>query len=138
MNPATEMSPAWQVERLPLSGPLADIVSQWHLDSPDNGSPVTESEVSIRGWALGAAGHHQALHLVLRAGEETLSYPLMVERPDVIRHVYHEEPSFHHQLVCGFLHLLDRPLCAGGVTVGFEVDGVIHDAAVLRPTPPSA
>jgi len=134
------MSPAstcWHVERHQLQGPLAAIVSRWHLEGPTNGSPVGDSEIAIGGWAIGTPEHHHALHLALQAGGETLSYPLMMERPDVIRHVYAEDPSFHPQLVCGFLHLLDRQMCIHGFTVGFEVDGVIRQAATIRPVPAS-
>lgn len=77
-----------------------DII-HWHLDSPKESDIHNDSEIKIRGWALGKT---KEVKICVRAeGENFFSqYSTSENRPDVIKKILKESPTNHSQLTCGF------------------------------------
>jgi hypothetical protein len=118
----------------PISGsPLPLLVSRWSLEAPHPEAPLASADImEIRGWALTIPEKQHCLHLVLRLKARTLSFPMNIERPDVINLILGQDPEHHPQLTCGFRYGLPLQEAIEGFTIGFETDLEIHPAVEIK------
>ena len=131
IKPASNASRIWKIEKT-VKSPPEKVVSHWILDTPENGKEMAGDEIILAGWALAADQSAQArLHLVLRLPGGTRSYPLELDRCDVIKHVFNEAAASHPSRRCGFqisLPLAEVETC---LEIGFETNGLIQTVASL-------
>jgi hypothetical protein len=130
-NPSPALSAPCIVERLGGATKPGSPVAAWNLESPaDGGRLPAGGQVPVTGWAVVAKESSQGrLHVVIRLKSRTLSYPLEVQRRDVVEQVLKTEAEGHPCLVCGFSRTVSAAEAAPGFEVGFESDGTIHPAA---------
>ena len=110
------------------------IIAQWHLESPQHGDVISgEGLLLVQGWALTIDPVLQSsLHIVFRFKDCTLSFPLNLSRIDVVEQVCKAPAVGHQQLLSGFSQSVAAREAGRGFEIGFEVDGLIHPAAVIR------
>lgn len=94
------------------------------LDSPLDGMGFNvnhERGLLLAGWVLVSDSLSQVF-LVVRYSGVTRSYPLNIDRPDVVSQVLAVDPAGHPLLRCGFHY--EMPMC-GDLEVGFYIDGSV-------------
>jgi hypothetical protein len=125
-DPQTPRS--WSIT--PIAGsPLPLLIGSWYLEKPATDEPwPNHGIIEIRGWALAAPEKQDFLHVVVQLCNKTLSFPMNVERPDVVDGVLGQDPEGHPQLKCGFRYAFPLPELAPGFVIGFETDLEIHPA----------
>ena len=119
----------WHVEKI-NEKQLAEVVTRWSLDSPQDGTEFRES-LRLAGWAIAQAGQQGRLHFVVQGRDGTYSYRMNSERDDVANLVLKTDPSLTKGLMLGFNLQLERHQIEGALKLGFETDGLIQWVATL-------
>jgi hypothetical protein len=119
----------WRVEQID-DKQLAEVVTRWNLDSPQDGTEFGES-LRLAGWALTKEGEQGRLHFVLQGRDGTYSYRMNSERADVAQLVLKTDTSLTKGLMLGFNLQLERHQIEGALKLGFETDGLIQWVATL-------
>jgi hypothetical protein len=118
----------WSIEQI-NEKQLAEVVTRWHLDSPQAGTEVAESLI-LAGWALAPKGQQGRLHFVVQRRDGIYSYRMNSERDDVASAELKTDPSLTKGLMLGFSLQLERHI-REPLRLGFETDGLIQWVATL-------
>lgn len=96
------------------------LVHRWSIDSFRDGSMLQEGEehLVISGWVWPTSAAE--VQLATRQGGVTRSYPMNVERPDVVQSLQVECDNGSASSVCGFKYTV---LGGKDFEIGFEIDG---------------
>lgn len=96
------------------------LVHRWNLESVKDGEACQRSgqRLLVTGWVWPTAGGHR-VRLATRQNGVTRSYPLNVQRPDVVQALQGEAPGAGSSY-CGFRYKLQMD---GEFEIGFEIDG---------------
>ncbi|MCP5479625.1 MAG: hypothetical protein H7A20_12725, partial [Rhodanobacteraceae bacterium] len=103
----------------------SETIWRWALDTPSNDAVAFDDQTLVRisGWVL-LSVPDQEPRVVVRSNDRTASWPLNVERPDVVEALADAAiPAGALRLCCGFGR---RMTLRDGFDLGFEIDGVIH------------
>jgi hypothetical protein len=109
---------------------FVEVVTRWHLDSPQAGTEVAES-LRLAGWALAHEGQQDRLHFVVQRRDGTYSYRMNSERDDVASAELKTDPSITKGMMLGFNLQLERHQIESPLKLGFETDGLIQWVATL-------
>lgn len=96
------------------------VVHRWNLESVKDGTACLRSgqRLLVAGWVWPTAGGH-TVRLATRQQGVTRSYPLNVQRPDVVQAMQAEVPAAATNY-CGFQYSVKAE---AGFEIGFEIDG---------------
>jgi len=119
----------WRVEQI-NEKQLAEVVTRWNLDSPQDGTEIRES-LRLAGWAIAQTGQQGRLHFVVQGRDGTLSYRMNSERADVATAILKTDPMLAKGLMLGFILQIELSQIQDSLRLGFETDGLIQWVAML-------